>query len=636
MYGVSEAYKSVMASPRREWSADISLTGNDDLMSVKVMRSSGNSGKLVGNVCSMEATLVYLSEFSVDQGSAVEISFGLKLPDNSIESVPLPEMYVEDVSVNESGKQTVVCYDNLQKTRTVKINQLVGVTYPIQLSAYIGLVAELCGLEVAQIDASRDITLTSAPNLSGDESAWDVLGWAAEAMVSNLIMNRNNQLAFVPVVANATPVESISPANNYFTLKTADTYGPVNTIVLGRYPQEDNVYYTPSGVTKAIELRIDNNPFLDYGLQDSRYGYIDHMFGLVNGIQYTPYDLNWITDPALDVGDMVQLELVDGSTINTYYFDENYTFNGFIRGTSSCMGLTLSDTDYGTALTEENLRRQTYLMVDKVNGRIESLVQEVENIGDAADSALGTAQANSTLIQQVAQGLTVAVSTTGGNNLLKGTSGRQGILDWTLSEDGSAEGDTTNDTTSGGYLRVTAGQISQSFRMLVGQQYAYCYKYRLDGSGSFSIAGIDQQIEETDIWHQVQGTFTAQSQEAEVIITPTSGSVLDIADLIVVQGAGVSVWRQAPNEVITATMTVDDRGTTWSKEGNPYEAHADNTQFEVRNKDTNTRIAYMDKDGAQLYNTTIKNQFTLQREETTSSALRIIPVTDGAMFVIND
>ena len=295
-----------------------------------------------------------------------------------------------------------------------------------------------------------------------------------------------------------------------------------------------------------------------------------------------------------------------------------------------------SDVQYQYQPSPEERLRRAEIIVDKANAEITAIVKTTESIGNTADAALEAAQSNSTLITQVAQGLTVAVSTTGGNNLLKGTSGRQGLLDWTLSEGGQAVGGTSNDTTSGGYIRVTDGQLNQSFRLVLGQEYAYCYKYRLDGSGSFSIAGIDQPLVESDRWHQVQGTFTAQGQDGEAVITATPGSLVDIADLIVIQGAGVSVWRQAPNEVITATMTVDDRGTTWTKVGDPYEAHADNTQFEVRNKDTNTKIAYMHKDGAQFYNTTIKNQFTVQREGTSSSALRIIPVADGAMFVIND
>ena len=106
--------------------------------------------------------------------------------------------------------------------------------------------------------------------------------------------------------------------------------------------------------------------------------------------------------------------------------------------------------------------------------------------------------------------------------------------------------------------------------------------------------------------------------------------------MILIEGNGVSVWQQAPNEVITASTVIDARGITLTEEGEAYKAHLDNTQWEILNQDLGKRIVYADKDSSQFANTTIVDQLSVQRSEDASHALRIIPVSNGAMFVIND
>lgn len=650
MYPVSDEYKSIIAGPTRTWSAEVSINNqqaNDNLKSIKVVRSVAGNHGVIGNICSMSATIVFLSEAECQVGNPANIQFGLELSDGSIENIPLPPMYVDEVRTDDSGKQHVTCYDYLQKTKGSKISELGKMTYPMLLSTYIGEVASMLDLEVNQIPSDRDFSLQSQPNLSGEESCWDVLGWAAEALISNLVVDRSGKLNFIFTSPSATSVETITPDNNYFKLNVGESYGPVNTLVLGRSPQEDNVYRedeTSVSQYGKTELRIDNNPFLDYGTEDTRYDLIESRFTLVNGIQYIPFYMEWVTDPALDIGDKITIQNVDQTTFTTFYLGESYTFNGAISGTSDSTALTKTQTEYGMAVTEENVQRQAYLKVNKVDAEITALVQTVTNVSDRTNAALDTAQTNSTLIQQLSDGLTVAVSTSGGNNLILGSSGRTGFDDWTLSKDGYATTNTSNETTSGGYIQVGDGSqstsiLSQTVRLVPGNTYAYCFKYRVNAT---SESEFEIDIGEVQItpgsqsnWTEVKGSFRAQSSSGDVIITATNCELF-VADMILIEGNGVSVWQQAPNEVITASTVIDARGITLTKEGEAYKAHLDNTQWEILNQDLGKRIVYADKDSSQLANTTIVDQLSVQRSEDVSHALRIIPVSNGAMFVIND
>ena len=116
----------------------------------------------------------------------------------------------------------------------------------------------------------------------------------------------------------------------------------------------------------------------------------------------------------------------------------------------------------------------------------------------------------------------------------------------------------------------------------------------------------------SEAWPEAKGVFQAQNTDADVILSATACR-LYVANLILIEGAGVSVWQQAPNEIVTANTVIDDRGITLTREEEAYKAHLDNTQWEILNKDTRKRIVYADKDSSQLANTTIMDQLSVRR-----------------------
>ena len=82
MYAVSDEYKSIIAGPTRTWSAEVSINNqqtNDNLKSIKVVRSVAENHGVIGNICSMSATIVFLSEAECQVGNPANIQFGLEL-----------------------------------------------------------------------------------------------------------------------------------------------------------------------------------------------------------------------------------------------------------------------------------------------------------------------------------------------------------------------------------------------------------------------------------------------------------------------------------------------------------------------------------------------------------------------------
>lgn len=433
------------------------------------------------------------------------------------------------------------------------------------------------------------------------------------------------------------------PDTSYTKLDAKRLTHPINTVVIRNSQVEgENATMIKPGTSESDQnlLVIEDNPFAY--TQDKRMALIQGLYDAVVDYGYIAFEATGLANPGLQCGDPVTLYDADDNLITSYVHRMVYASPAGLQSKIAALSVTKAAVQYQFTPDAVDLAKRTEIIVDKANGRITALAEAVQETSETAQAALDNAQTNATRIEQVADGLSIAVSKSGGANIIKGTAGRVGLDDWqSTGQTGYA---TTPDTTAGGMLIVgdgtaVASSLTQPVRLVVGKQYAYYLKYRtVTGDGStFGITVAEQQpvLEASEDWAEVQGTFTAQTSTSDIVLESYLATFY-VADLTLIEGAGVSVWTQAQNEVVTATMIVDDRGTTWARDGEAYIAHADNTQFEIRNRDQNRRIAYMDKDGAQFANTVIYDELTVRREADASHALRIIPVSDGAMFVINN
>ena len=129
---------------------------------------------------------------------------------------------------------------------------------------------------------------------------------------------------------------------------------------------------------------------------------------------------------------------MDGSYATSYILRADYVSPNGVTSATSAPSVIDSDVQYQFYPTEAELIRHTEIIVNKATGEITSLAKTVDGVSDTSQAALATAQTNSTLITQLAEGITAAVSTSGGANLILGTAGRTGLEDWGLSEDGYA------------------------------------------------------------------------------------------------------------------------------------------------------------------------------------------------------
>lgn len=191
-------------------------------------------------------------------------------------------------------------------------------------------------------------------------------------------------------------------------------FGPINSIVLTRSGESDSIYMRDETLNVWNEFRIVDNQLMN---NNNRSEFLPDLYDKLSGIEFDVYDTQLV-----GYGDIEPLQLVKFETGNNEY--ESYVFNceeEFYKGYKQSIYTEYPEetsTNYKAASKEDNLIKQTYIIVNKQNQTIESLVQTVEDLGDGV-------QGNTTQISQLVQdaaGLTGYFANANGAKYIKLTS----------------------------------------------------------------------------------------------------------------------------------------------------------------------------------------------------------------------
>ena len=174
-------------------------------------------------------------------------------------------------------------------------------------------------------------------------------------------------------VAYPEETEEVIDENDLEKLTIGKKIGPFNSLVLGRSPQEDNIYY-PSNMKAEdrISMRIDNNQIMDKNRED----FIINIFNKINGLEYYVFEFTSFGFGYFEFGDIVTLKNLKGENFKTILFNVIENIDSGIKGKSYTEETNYSETKYEYATGIEKKLRNTEIICDKQEGRITQLVEE--------------------------------------------------------------------------------------------------------------------------------------------------------------------------------------------------------------------------------------------------------------------
>lgn len=395
MYTVTESFLSAVTAAQRMVRAKAVITRIDGseqplsdenaLKSISITRPLTANDALIGSAVSGKIECVVLdpdgSLSSISDGEKLSVWLGVESTGGP-EWVYFPEISLDTVSPDpDSHTVTLSGFDDMSRLERKTFSDL-SLSYPITLRGIAEAAVQAVGLSLSEEDfllQDQSYGEDDVPNLAGDETLREIIAWVAEAALSNAVIGRDGKVHFVPMIPAQT-ADCTVDAENYFTFLPDSAWGPINTLVLGRVPQEDNIYREDASAVAqngTKELRINDNPFLD-GRRDL---VIDTLFSAANGLTIVPYTLDWRGNPAVDPGDTIQITDSKNGTALVMCGGTSMDFDGGLRFSTELSIKSFTETDKTKAESLRSSTRRTFLQVNKASQEIQALVSETDDLG---------------------------------------------------------------------------------------------------------------------------------------------------------------------------------------------------------------------------------------------------------------
>ena len=270
----------------------------------------------------------------------------------------------------DTNTYIITCYDKL--IYSMKKNEDLGISYPISIKNYLIAVANKIGLTVASgTFYNQDMNIPSELYLGLEYTYRDILDEIAQATGSIICLNENDQIQVkYPTQTNDTIDEEYLKNVN---VKFGERYGAINTIVLSRAGESDNVYYPDPLPANPIEIKIVDNQIMNF---NNRSDYLEGIYNALNGLYYYINDFTSTGVLYYDVGDLYNIQVGENTYQCLMLNDEVSVTTGIEELIHTDMP-EQSETDYAKADKTDRRINQTYLIVDKQNQKIESMINTV-------------------------------------------------------------------------------------------------------------------------------------------------------------------------------------------------------------------------------------------------------------------
>ena len=304
--------------------------------------------------------------------------FGVKAPGDTDYSYIEYGTHIIKEKKDDEEQDTIQleCYD-LMLLSMVPYNMVVE--YPITVSAYLDAICTHLGWAKRYTTFVNSSVVIEEEKYDASYTFRDVLDEIAQ-VAGGMIAFVGDELDVIYPTSSGETIDS----SNLKTLKMGEVYGPVNSVVLSRAPQEDNIYrqdeesVTTYGLT---EIRIENNHIIDSHRED----FIDGIFGALSGLSFEMYELESFGIGYLNLGDLFTLQTPDGKSHTALMLCDDLEITQGLSETSRLEAPDVTETDYSAASESDRLLNKTILKVDKQAQEITALVSKTENIAGDVD-----------------------------------------------------------------------------------------------------------------------------------------------------------------------------------------------------------------------------------------------------------
>lgn len=640
MISVSNDFKNAMKQPIKELSAYIridennQITSADDLISFKISAEAG-----LCKTAMRKAEIKLIGEHEL-LDKWVNIGFGVKV-NGTYEYLDYGSFLITKTSMSkDTGLMTVEGYDKM--ILSMKEYSLLDITYPVDLYTYTKTLCEVCGLELGNesFTTHNDWPIVKElwENIDGITYR-DIFVQIAQTTASTCIIS-DDKVFFKPI----NDTEETLTYSNLKKLTLEPIYGEINSVILSRTPQEDNIYLRDeesiekNGLT---EFKIENNEIVDKNREDA----ITPIFNGLKGISYYPFEINTEGLGWYEIGDRFTVTNSLDEEHSCVLFNLNITVDGGIKETLKAIAETKTQTQYQYASSIQKRLKNAEIVVNKQENYINSLVSDMygEN---------GIVNEQYTEISQNINEINTSIQTAGGVNLLLNSvmfaHDENGIQNWETSGNGTIDfSDSSASVLAGGVsghvFILNDKKATQRVRVKLDSDeiledektyYTFSTKISKEINGTCYVKIFNSNEEHTISIGQGENPYFAdyeikallpKDNYYDIEFYGSAGSNATFTDNMFTIGNYKKQWTQANGEIINTQVNLGINGVSVKS---------------ATSEGTETNITPFEFAGYTMINGVRKKVFTLNGDTTevekikstkeiNMPPLKIVPMTSG-------
>lgn len=363
MLKVSDAFNSAFAAPDRELRARVTIGktvyDSDDLTSINY-----DSGAMTGEQFSIGSTYMNSAKITfshlvegLKQLDEVLVEFGVLKPDGAVEYVKMGTFIVDDkIQMDRNNNTTTIeCMDRMTMLGGAYVSKL---TYPARIKDVAVEIANMAGVKANETSFAR--LSENKINQPTGYTYRDAIGLIAQFQMGFALFDRDGLLDIRTLVDSEFKIDP----NQYFLkgLVKNETFFKLNgiscTVVTTSKDENGNetskTTVLQSGSSSGTQIKLANNVMT----QDV----LDRMYEALKFTNYYPFSLNWNGNPAVEAGEWLTVEDLQGNEFKVPNMSYTLTYNGGLTATSKADTSVSSPATYSYGGTISNI-------VNEIGGR---------------------------------------------------------------------------------------------------------------------------------------------------------------------------------------------------------------------------------------------------------------------------
>ena len=383
------------------------ISGSDYLQKIVIDDACITNGTIVGSIYAKSIIFDTLKVYDLTN-KEIQAQIGVIYADNSTEYVKMGKYIIQKETNEKTAKNGQ--YKGLDNLRLLDSEYVCGIEdfTNITIKDFLIDVCNQLNLTLGTTSFTNDDLPVSGNPFTNKETCRTVLKAILKCSLNFAVIDVDTNKLIIKWLD--TEISETFTKNDYDNLEKNNIYASINSLIIrDSAVSGENVIRQDEDSIEEIgenQFIIDENYFLY--TEELRNLAIDAIWEKVKGLTYVDCKLTTpLGRPYLKVGQKISIEDEDGTYFETYILKHQFTYDGTFYSSIESPVLTKEEENRKNTTDIKTRFRNTEISVDKINGKIVSIVEEQKDT---------TSKVNQTIVDLDGTKSTISNITTKINN----------------------------------------------------------------------------------------------------------------------------------------------------------------------------------------------------------------------------